>query len=390
VQRLLLLLFLALFLPAWLYWAASGFREPTETALRLRQEIAALSGERPAAAPTTPPPPAPEPPEPPPGKEEAEKPEPPEPPEPPKPAPPPPPAPKELLLEGKFDESLRAATSEVEKADAKLAIALREAFPPDVPNAPYVRIRTAGGAVYEGFAEETAGQIRILRPGGSSMAFPNSAVTDRQFLARDEALAAMENSIRMQAGEPGAAAPALFQAMEQALRIGRPSAAAPALLRILDTDLSAALFPTSVRQRVPAERQSEIHRAYIACMNARAPKEAAPSVRAPRKLGGDEAPRTPRIGEPSLKDPKAKELVSQAAESRRAGEALYEKIQIDGLKGAKGRDIESAIRLLEKAIDDYLKAQEIEESGAIQSAITACSRKSRNLRFWQMQVEARD
>lgn len=390
VQRLLLLLVLAVVAPLWVYWATHGYGEPVETLRKFRGETAELLGRRPTPTSTpapAEPPSAPEPPKPPPEEKEAETPPPPKPPEPPS-------APKadfrELFLDGRFEESLAVATNEVERADARLAIALRAALPPAIPAGDYVRMKALGGARYEGFAEETNDSIRLRKLTGSTLTFPRSSILEKQVLPRETAIEEIERELRMQAGDPAATVPKLFLAAEQALRIDRPSAAAAAIARLLALDLESALFPVSVRQRIEAPRQPELYRAYIACMSSRAPKEPEPGIRVPKKLGGDDAPRIPRPNAPLVKDPKAMELVTRALELRRQGEAIYDKVLADGLRKARPEEIGEGIRLLEEAIELYQKSQEIEDSNGVQALILACAKKSRNLMFWRQQIEARD
>lgn len=380
VGRLSLLVFFAFVIPAGAFWASHGFRPLHETTRHFREQVRALGGERPKS---------PEEPKPVVGQvagpETAPGPE--TPPEPPPVAPPRTPTFEELFLQGKFAAAASAPADEKSRSVARLGNALAAAFPVSLPPGRYLRVIARGGVAFEGFAEETPEGIRLMQATGASLTLPTDTVTSKQEVPKETAIATLVEKIAKQGKDPGAKVPGLFLLMEQALRLGRPDAAAPILLRVVAMDVESALFPNSVRTRVPADRQPEVQRAYIACMGAHAPQEV---VAAPRPTLGREEPLRPAKPSGALvKDPRALALLDQAAPIRLEGERLYRKVNDAGLKEANGSDISEAIRLLEQAIDLYGQAMEIEDSNGVQALITACSKKSRNLRFWQLQVESR-
>jgi len=393
-----MLLFLVVGIPMGIYWASHGFEAPGDNLSRFAGELAALGG-----------PPPPEPEEAPASEEPEtpeEKPE-PKPPEraksePTPPTPPPPPSGPELNArekaqklfdEGRFAEAAAAFVGIDERLQtrAQLGAAFAVAFPPRIPERPYVVIRTGTGGEFEGFAERTGDSLRLTSAAGRSLSFPIDSIATQREIARDEALDRLAKRIGIEGTGVRTKGSRLFALIQEAFSIGRPAAAGPLLPRALELDEEKPFFLSSVRNRVGTEHQAALYRAFADCMVS--PEDIAPTetiAQAPRKLGGDRPPKPRKPGKSSIKSSKARELVAKAKPMRQKGIKLYRKVFTAGLKDASSEDIAEAIRLLDKAADLYEKALEHEEdSGEIYALLRHCSKHTFQLRFWQEQVDGR-
>jgi hypothetical protein len=374
VGRPLLFLFLVVGVPAGVYWAGNGF-----SVARFPAELTALRGGRPER-PTAPPPPEP--------VEE----EPPGPRPPPKQPPAPPPAEtpaaraERLFREGKFQEAAAASDGldERTRSLALLGQAFAEAFPPRAPKGPYVVVRTRAGDTYEGFAEEEGGRVRIVDAAGRSFAFPESAFVERRDLSPEEA----RSRIAAQTAEglaPDTKGPRVFALIQAACAAGRPDAAVPLLARALQLDQKEPYFLSTVRARVPPERQKDMYRAFA---TAQAPAlMAEEGAGAPRELGGRRNDTPPEVA--GARDPRVRALMEQAAPYRRKGEKLYKQIVLEGADATTLALVNDAIANFDKALALYEQAVLIEESDALYAVMQSASRLNFNLRFWRQQLEGR-
>lgn len=379
--RSFLFLLLVVAVPLSVYWAGNG-----RSFARLPGEIRELRGAE--RAPT-----------PPPGRPPLPEPEPvPEEPEPRNPPPPAPPAPapaenarekaERLFLEGRFADAARAfdGIDERRRAIALLGEAFTRAFPENLPQAPYVIFQTLTGERYEGFGETEGGRLKIVDAAGRSFAFPESAISAKQEITREEA---RDRIAREALNSTDVAGPRIFARIQAACAVGRPDAAAPLLEPALEADEKEPYFLSSVRGRVPAAWQKEMYRAFA---TAQAPAVMAadePVVRVPARLGGSRnvVPATP--AESGAKDPKVRALMEQAAPFRKRGEKLYKEVVIKGVDASTKDLVDEAVREFDKALALYEKAVAIEESDTLYSVMSRTSRLRFHVAFWKQQLEGR-
>jgi len=392
-MRILLLIFLAVVLPAAVYLAANGPMEPLVTGEKFLGELGKLAGPPTEPEPVEEPEPEPEP-EPPvepePGVKE-------ETPEPDQPEPKPAADAAALYAQGRFAEAAAAARDENRRALSALGAAFATAFPP--PPEPYVVVVLTSGSEHEGFALDAIGEVRLMQPTGRAIGLPDSMIASKRELTPDQMVARTLPDIEKEAASGDVRR--LLRATAAAFRIGRPDAAAPLLGRIVGADAQSVL--QAISKDVPAEAKDALFRAYRdAAIARRAPAPVPVTVR-----GGDEDeeperanPLQPKGDGPGrhggssssrlvIQSEEAKKLVAQARPLREEGEALYEKIYTAGLDKAKADDIETAIRKYKSALDLYEKAILIEDNNMIYALVTGCSKKLFQLRFWKEQVGAR-
>jgi hypothetical protein len=376
VGRALLFLLLVVAVPLAVYWAGNG-----GTLAPLSGQIRELRGpERtptPAPAPERPVEPEPKPPEPGPVK--------PPPPAPPAPAPAEDPRGKaqRLFREGRFAEAARAydGVDERRRTIALLGEAFTRAFPESLPREPYVILQTVTGERYEGFGETEGGRLRIVDAAGRSFSFPDSAISARQEISRDEA---RDRIAREALNSTEVNGPRIFALIQAACAVGRPDAAAPLLEPALEADEKEPYFLSSVRGRVPAAWQKDMYRAFA---TAQAPAVMAadePVVRVPARLGGGRNV-VPSEGSPA-KDPKVRLLMEEAAPHRKRGEKLYKEIVLKGADASTRDLVDEAIREFDKALALYEKAVAIEESDALYAVMQSTSRLRFHVAFWKQQL----
>ncbi|MHC4932011.1 MAG: hypothetical protein ACYTGV_07470, partial [Planctomycetota bacterium] len=286
MERTALLLFLVVLVPLGIFLASHSFEPPDESLGRLWAEVQALQ-------PLSEPDPEYEPEREPAAEPESE----PEPVQPAKVKVPDPTPPsgedqtaraRRLFEEGNFLGSAEAYREIDERgyALARFGVALSEAFPPALPDGPYLRVSTAAGGSFEGFAEEKDGLLRLTAATGKSFSLPVNLVTGRTEIPREQAVAEAADRIR---GE-GAAADSgqqLFVRIQEALRIDRPDLAAPLLEQALAIDAQKPYLISTLRQRILDDSlRGPVFRALAACMVE--PEEStlskAPVARAPKRL----------------------------------------------------------------------------------------------------------
>ncbi|MCK6460097.1 MAG: hypothetical protein L6Q95_09420 [Planctomycetes bacterium] len=377
--RAFLFLLLVVAVPLCVYWAGNG-----GSFARLPEEIRELSGPVPGPKPRPERPPAPEP--------EPEEPEPLEPPPPAPPAPAPTEAPREkaqrLFREGRFAEAALAfdGVDERRRAIALLGEAFTRAFPENLPKGPYLILQTATGERYEGFGETEGGRLKVVDAAGRSFAFPESLISAKQEISREEA---RERIAREALNSADVAGPRIFALIQAACTVGRPDAAAPLLEPALEADEKEPYFLSSVRGRVPAAWQKEMYRAFA---TAQAPAVMAadePVVRVPARLGGGRNVMPAPPAESGAKDPKVRALMEEAVPFRKRGEKLYKEIVIKGADASTKDLVDEAVREFDKALALYEKAVAIEESDALYSVMQSTSRLRFHVAFWKQQLEGR-
>jgi len=389
VQRFVLFVFFVVLVPVGVYWSSHGFENPAGGVQRWSAEMRALRGRRPTPAPEAAPQ---EPPERP-----AEKPaeaEPPPPPEPEAPANPSRRA-EELFLAGRFAEAVEAfpGVDERKRSLAQLGAAFSRAYPPRVPRGDYLIVTTRTGDSFEGFAQAREGRIVLTLPGGQRSSFPAQAIAARKQLTREQALDRLEERVRMEGGSATIKGPRLFALIRMACVAGRPAAVAPLLARALELDDAKAYFLSAVRNQVPAEYQSDLFRAFMACELPRIPEateEVVTNVHTPRQLGGLHRAkgRKPRSAAQKLK-PEALRLMQEAAPLKVKAIRLYRKIVVQGIDDTDAETVDEALRVFDQAIALYEKALEVDESDIIYSVLTPCSRYRAQLSFWQTVKQGR-
>jgi tetratricopeptide (TPR) repeat protein len=380
VGRTFLFLLLVVAVPAGVYWAGNG-----GSFARLPEEIRELRGPEPAPPrePEPPPEPEPKPPE-----AEPEKPPPPAPPTPVTPAEDPRAKAQRLFREGRFADAARAydGVDERRRAIALLGEAFTRAFPENLPNGPYVIIQTLTGERYEGFGEKEGGRLKIVDAAGRSFAFPESAISAKQEITREEA---RDRIAREALNSTEINGPRIFALIQAACTVGRPDAAAPLIEPALEADEKEPYFLSSVRGRVPAAGQKEMYRAFA---TAQAPAVMAadePVVRVPARLGGGRNVVPQPSVEGGAKDPKVRALMEEAAPYRKRGEKLYKEIVLKGADASAKDLVDEAIREFDKALALYEKAVAIEESDALYSVMQSTSRLRFHVAFWKQQLEGR-
>jgi tetratricopeptide (TPR) repeat protein len=374
VARFSLFLLLVVLVPLGVYWAgnAGSFE-------RLPEEMRELRGTRPEPVPTPAPEKAPE-----------------KPPEPEKPSPPPPKPPdpppvrvdaEKLFREGKFREAAAAflGVDERKRSLALLGEAFALAFPEGLPDRPYLLLRTRTGEVDEGFGEKAGGRVTVVDAAGKSFAFPESALSEERELPREQ----VKERIAKQARDStDIAGPRIFALIQAACAAGRPDAAATLLEPALEADEKEPYFLSTVRARVPSERQKDMYRAFATAQAPAVmaePDEPAPVVKQPvRPNRPKPAPDAPASG-----NPKVRALMEEAAPHRKQGEKLYREIVIKGADASTADAVNEALREFDKALALYEKAVEIEESDGLYAILQSSSRLRFHLAFWKQQLEGR-
>jgi tetratricopeptide (TPR) repeat protein len=393
VQRIVLFLFLVLGLPAAIYWASHDFEAPGRNVRRFVEELHALGGP-PTPVETA----APKPKE----EYEAAKKKPAEKtddptakePAPTKPKPEPEASPIEeaqkLYDAGRFAAAARifADLHERMHALATLGEAFARAFPVALPDAPYYIVN---GGEFEGFGTEKAGLLNLRSPAGRSLSLPGSAVREKQKLERPKAIERLARKVALEGASPDIQGARLFALLHEAFAMGRPDAAAPLLERALEIDEARPFFLSSVRQRVAPEFQDDLYRAFGRCqvLPDDVPPTEVVAVTAPRKLGdGTLAPkRKPQRS--SIRNEKALALVRKAGPHRELGRKLHRTVFLAGRENAQLKDIDTAVSELEKALEYYEDALELEDSNEIHALVRHCSKLAFQLRFWREQVGGR-
>ncbi len=376
MQRLLLFVLLVGILPMGVYWASHGFPGPGATLARFASEVGALRGLDPEPPPEPPPAPPAEP-EPPPEVVE----------------PPPVVKPEDEALEhfraGRFGEAARAyaGANEEQRALAELGAALAAAFPEAIPDLPYVVAQSAVGSPFEGFLEESGGNVRLTDPGGRSLSLPATSLHSRTVLPRAKAVERMAGQIRDEAAGTALAGARLFALLQRAFAIGRPELAAPLLARAMALDEEERFFLSGVRSRVPEAHQGALYRAYSACQLAKAPPIESVAARAPTRIGGGTA--RPGASKGTVTNARVRDLLVEAAPMREEGERLYRAVAIQELRDVRIADIDEAIRLLDKAASLYEKAVAIEDTNEVNALLRHSSKLLFSLRFWKQQAEGR-
>jgi hypothetical protein len=405
LERIFLLVFLVVILPAGVFWAGQGLADPGTSVERFTDQVVALGGDpAPEAAPL--PDPEPEP-EPAPGPEPE--------PVPVEPAPPaeptPDPAPREshrdradrLFAEGAFADAAAAyaGIDDRMQAVAQLGAALHAACTTSLPEKPYKVFRAKNGAEYEGFCTETLSKVQLERAHGVSLSFPRDMLTERLSMTRDQAERFVVDRLRTQAAE-ARSGKHLLAFMREALAWNRPDVIATWIEPALEADEEEPYFLAQVAKFAPTERKGDLIRAYTVCMATtaergnplatvsnpppptRAPKALQPTAQAPKRMQGTNAKRNGYKSD--VRDPEAIELLRRAGPLRERGQELHKKTLAAGLEGAELADIEEAIRLLEEALSLYEKAMEIEDSDEIFALIRYSSRMAYQLRMWRDQL----
>ncbi|MHC4957951.1 MAG: hypothetical protein ACYTGN_06205 [Planctomycetota bacterium] len=392
MQRVILFLLLTLGIPGSIYWAANGYEPAFDTLNRFLRETGSLRG-KPAPDPA----PEPEPEKQPeaedepgadsgPDPEETDKPD--------TPGTPPAEAQRTPLEKGQalFDEGKFAAAAatlsghdEEIHALALLGVALGQAMPLNIPSGTYYVVTTQGGGEFEGFGDETGGQLRLTSAGGRSMTLPLTTIQSRIKLPRAKALDRIERKIQTQATGRMVTGPRLFALIAEAFAIGRPSVVAPMLDVLLQYDEQDPFFLSSVRSRIAPEHQDEIYRAFGRCQRMADVEPEVTASRAPTAMGNNKVRSKPKQRS-SIRSEKARKLVKQAGPHRAEGKKLHSKVFKAGLKEAKLKDVEAAISELEKAMELYEKALEIEDSNEIHALTAYCSKLAFQLRFWREQL----
>lgn len=372
--------------PGGVFWAGQGMERPDRAVERFLAQAGALRGtpaEEPEEAADPEPEPAPQPADPPPEPEPTRRPE-------------PVPAaedPAALLAAGRFDEAALAyiGVDDGKQALASLGASLHRAFPVDLPDLPYLIVRSRTGDSFEGFADEQYGVVKITAPSGSSLTFTADALAERIELPRAKALDHLADLVQREGADSVTKGPRLFTLVETAFAIDRPDLVAPILERMLEIDRETGFFISSVRKRVPERSQPDVYRAYrvLQLPDEEEPKEPFIPTPTPTRLGNGPSKRPPPSQRTTVRSEEAIALMREAGPLRKEGDKLYRDTAIKDLKDVEVGEIDRAIGLLDKAAGLYEKALEIEDNDEIAALLRHCSKRMFQLRFWKQQAEAR-
>ena len=391
--RLSLLVFLVVVVPVTVFWFGQGMTAPGETLDRFKDQVASLGGGLPE--PTVTPKPEPEP-----DPERDPEPDTPKPapdPERPKPDPEPDPIPtpkdpEALFAAGRFAPAAEAFTGKDarKRGLALLGQAFLEAFPPDTPRGEYLVVKTQFGDEYDGFATTSGDMVKLTTFAGKSQTVPNKAISSRRPLTLDAARDRVAQRARDESRSDKAKGSRVFALIQESCRADRPDGVAVLLARALELDQDEPYFLSSVRNRVPSERQGALYRAFLDCelpqMEAIETASTTPTT-TPPKINGTR-PKPPPV-EATSKNPKVAALMTKARPMRVAGLRQYRAIVRKGVRNAGLAAVNEAITSLQGALDLYEKAVLIEESDAIYGMLRPLSRYVFQLRFWKQQLEGR-